>query len=126
MLGEFNFGDWMTKLALDSAEATRHKGIVFKYNDEFYQDVNNFCDNYDGLKNRHSNARADVVNTDFPISTYLLIPGRSSNNYKHIPEDWKNGTQDLSDLQGAAYIVGLKSPEPEATAAEAPVPVRSL
>ena len=109
MVGEFDFGDWMTRLALDSAEATGHKGIVFKYNDEFYQDVNNFCDNYDGLKARSSKARTDVVNTDFPISARLVIPGCSKNNYRHISEDWKNGTQDLSDLQGAAYILGQRN-----------------
>ena len=106
MVDKFNFGDWMTRLALDGL---RQKSIFFKYNDEIYQDVNNFCDNYDGLKARHSKARRKVMNNDFPISARLVIPGCSKNNYRHISEDWKNGTQDLSDLQGAAYILGQRN-----------------
>ena len=82
---------------------------VFKYKNEIYQDVANFCDTYEGLKNTYSDARADVMNTDFPKSAYLVVPGHSSNNYRHIPENWKNGDRDLSDLEGAAYILGQKT-----------------
>ena len=85
------------------------KAAVFKYDSEMYQSVKNFCDNYKGLKNSNSRARANVVKTDFPLSTYLVIPGHSNNNYRHIPEDWKNGTQDLRDLKGVAYILGQGS-----------------
>ena len=106
MVGEFDFSDWLTRLAL---KATGRKNIVFKYNKEFYQDVTNFCDNYDGLKARRSKARTEVVNTDFPNSARLVIPGCNKNNYRHISEDWKNGAQDLSDLQGAAYILGQRN-----------------
>ena len=82
------------------------KTAIFKYDNEIYQSVRNFCDNYEGLKN--SRARANVEKTDFPLWTYLVIPGQSSYNYRHIPEDWKNGTQDLRDLEGAAYILGQR------------------
>ena len=85
------------------------KAAVFKYDNEMYQSVKNFCDNYKGLKNSKSRARANVVKTDFPLSTYLVVPGHSTNNYRHIPEDWKNGTQDLRDLKGVAYILGQGS-----------------
>ena len=85
---------------------TPGKAAIFKYGNEMYQSVKNFCDNYKGLKN--SKARVNVEKTDFPLWTYLVIPGQSSYNYRHIPEDWKNGTQDLSDLEGAAYILGQR------------------
>ena len=81
---------------------------VFKYNGKFYQDVNNFCDNYDGLKNHTSAARKDVVNTDFPKSTCLVIPGSSNNNYRWLPAEWKDGTQDLSTLKDVAYLLEKK------------------
>ena len=81
---------------------------VFKYNGKFYQDVNNFCDNYDGLKIWCSKARAQVVNTEFTKSAYLVIPGHSKDNYKRIPAEWKNGTQDLSVLKNAAYLLGKR------------------
>ena len=68
--------------------------------------MNNFCDNYDGLKNGQSKARAAVVSTDFPKSAYLVVPGRSIYNYRHMPAAWKNGKEDLSTLKGAAYILG--------------------
>ena len=83
-------------------------GIVFNYNGQLYQDVNNFCDNYDGLKKHTSAARKDVVNTDFPKSTYLVIPGRSNNNYRWLPAEWKDGTQDLSTLKDVAYLLEKK------------------
>ena len=84
----------------------RGKRIVFKYKNEIYQDVANFCNSCEGLKNTYSWARADVMSTDFPKTAYLVVPGHSSNNYRHIPENWKNGAQDLSDVIGAAYILG--------------------
>ena len=95
------------KIRRDRAKTA--KAAVFKYDNEMYQSVTNFCDNYKGLKNSNSRARANVVKTDFPLSTYLVVPGHSTNNYRHIPEDWKNGTQDLRDLKGVAYILGQGS-----------------
>ena len=80
--------------------------MIFKYKNVFYQDVNNFCNDYGELKKQHSDAMSNIVSTTFPTSAYLVIPGRR--NYTHIPEDWKNGTQDLSDLHGAAYILGQR------------------
>jgi hypothetical protein len=85
------------------------KAAVFKYDNEMYQSVKHFCDNYKGLKNNNSRARANVVKTDYPLSTYLVVPGHSTNNYRHIPKDWKNGTQDLRELEGVAYILGQGS-----------------
>ena len=85
------------------------KAAVFKYDSEMYQSVKNFCNNYKGLKNNNSRARAKVVKTDYPLSTYLVVPGHSTNNYRHIPKDWKNGTQDLRELEGVAYILGQGS-----------------
>ena len=71
-----------------------------------YQEVKKFCNNYNRLKKRSSKARTQVVSTDFPKTAYLVIPGRSCYNYRHIPENWKNGTQDLSALNGTAYFLG--------------------
>ena len=62
-----------------------------------------------GVIKNNSKARANVVKTDIPLSTYLVVPGHSTNNYRHIPEDWKNGIQDLRDLEGVAYILGQGS-----------------
>ena len=116
--------DWaqaQTKLAEVRAKARRGRrhwtarrrrsafgGIVFNYNGQLYQDVNNFCDNYVGLKKRASAARKDVVKTDFPKSTYLVIPGHSKNNYRWLPTEWKDGTQDLSALKDVAYLLEKK------------------
>ena len=108
--GAKDWKDWKAKDWKDwkaQRIAMRHKRIVFKYNDEIYQSVRNFCDTFPDL--RYSDARADVVNTDFPKSAYLVVPGHSSNNYRHIPENWKNGDQDLNDLEGAAYILGQRT-----------------
>ena len=66
--------------------------MIFKYKNVFYQDVNNFCNDYGELKKQHSDAMSNIVSTTFPTSAYL----------------WKNGTQDLSDLYGAAYILGQR------------------
>ena len=66
--------------------------MIFKYKNVFYQDVNNFCNDYGELKKQHSDAMSNIVSTTFPTSAYL----------------WKNGTQDLSDLHGAAYILGQR------------------
>ena len=93
--------DWKTQMFV-----RRGKRVVFKYKNEIYQDVANFCNSCEGLKNTYSWARADVMSTDFPKTAYLVVPGHSSNNYRHIPENWKNGAQDLSDVIGAAYILG--------------------
>ena len=112
------WSDWKTKVwkewkaqrkKIRRGRASTGNAAVFKYDNEMYQSVKNFCDNYKGLKNNNSRARANVVKTDFPLSTYLVVPGHSTNNYRHIPEDWKNGIQDLSDLEGAAYILGQGS-----------------
>ena len=112
------WNDWKTKVwkewkaqrkKMRRDRAKTGKAAVFKYDNEMYQSVKNFCDNYKGLKNSKSRARANVVKTDFPLSTYLVVPGHSTNNYRHIPEDWKNGTQDLRDLKGVAYILGQGS-----------------
>ena len=75
----------------------------FKYSNELYQSVQNFCDNYDGLKK--GAAREAVVNTIFPKSAYLVIPGHSENNYRWIPDDWKNGHQELNQVKNAAYLL---------------------
>ena len=82
--------------------------MIFKYKNVFYQDEHNFCNDYGELKKQHSDAMSNIVSTTFPTSAYLVIPGYSSRNYRHILEDWKNGTQDLSDLHGAAYILGQR------------------
>ena len=34
-----------------------------------------------------------------------VVPGRSSNNYRWIPADWKNGVTDLSEEPDAAYCL---------------------
>ena len=82
--------------------------MIFKYKNVFYQDVNNFCNDYGGLNTRYSGARSIMVNTVFPNSAHLVIPGYSSKNYERIPKEWKNGEQDLSDLHGAAYLLGQR------------------
>ena len=70
----------------------------------------NFCrTGWDFITEKRKDSITDVVHTDFPISARLVIPGCSKNNYRHISDDWKNSTQDLSDLQGAAYIVGQRN-----------------
>ena len=113
-----DWSDWKAKVwkewtaqrkKIRRGRATTGKAAVFKYDNQMYQSVKNFCDNYKGLKNKNSKARANVEKTDFPLSTYLVVPGHSTNNYRHIPEDWKNGTQDLRELEGVAYILGQGS-----------------
>ena len=124
MAEDFNFDSCQTRFGLDWAKAkaslatslmqrrNNHRtcntsvGIVFKYNGAFYQDVHNFCDHCDGLKGRHSDARAAIVSTDFPKSAYLVIPGDRYRNYSRAPADWKDGTRDLSTLKDTAYILG--------------------
>ena len=110
--GAKDWKDWKAKDWKDwkaQRIAMRHKRIVFKYNDEIYQDVRNFCATYAGLKYSYSDARAIVLNTDFPKSAYLVVPGHNTKTYRYIPENWKNGAQDLSDLEGAAYILGQRT-----------------
>ena len=102
MADNFHFDNCMTRLQKEST--ANRIGFVFNYKNEFYQDVKHFCNNYNGLKK--SAATADVVNTNFPKSAYLVVPGRSIYNYRHIPAAWKNGKEDLSTLKGAAYILG--------------------
>ena len=80
-------------------------GQFFKYNQKTYQSVNNFCNHHNGLKWRYSSARKAVVNTDFPKSAYLVIPGHSRNNYRWIPADWKTGVTDLKEMPDAAYLL---------------------
>ena len=105
-----------TKRALekkkDLVRGSKPDGVskhVFKYKNNIYQGVTNFCITYERLKNADSESRADVMNTDFPKSAYLVVPGHSRNNYRHIPKNWKNGDRDLSDLEGAAYILGQRA-----------------
>ena len=102
MADNFHFDNCMTRLQKEST--ANCNGFVFNYKNEFYQDVKHFCNNYNGLK--QSAATADVVNTNFPKSAYLVVPGRSIYNYRHMPAAWKNGKKDLSTLKGAAYILG--------------------
>ena len=102
MADNFHFDNCMTRLQKEST--ANRIGFVFNYKNEFYQDVKHFCNNYNGLK--QSAATADVVNTNFPKSAYLVVPGRSIYNYRFIPAAWKNGKEDLSTLKGAAYILG--------------------
>ena len=73
-----------------------------------------FCDNHEGLKKASSSVRKAVLNTDFPKSAYLIIRGHSKNNYKWIPEDWKNGLTDLSTEPGVAHFLeqGKEPPDP--------------
>ena len=92
-------------LCNDMADELHKKNMtpyVFKYKHKFYQEVSNFCNNYYGLKN--SAARAKVENTIFRKKKCLVVPGHSINNYRRIPAAWKNGSQDISTLDGAAYI----------------------
>ena len=119
---DFDFGSCLTRFGLDWAKAKakakssiqRHNnrkcntsiGIFFKYKGAFYQDVHNFCNHYDGTKSRLSDARAAVVNTNFPKWAYLVIPGVRKENIRWMPADWKDGTQDLSALKSNAYILG--------------------
>ena len=80
-------------------------GYFFKYDKKMYQDVNKFCDHHEGMKKCSSKARKVVVNTEFPKSAYLVVPGHSKNNYRWIPADWKNGITDLSEKKDAAYVL---------------------
>ena len=108
--GAKDWKDWKAKDWKDwkwQRTAMHRKRRIFKYKDEIYQGVRNFCYTFPRL--RRSTARADVENKDFPKSAYLVVPGHSFNNYRNIPEKWKNGAQDLSDLEGAAYILGQRT-----------------
>ena len=129
MTEDFDFGKCLTRFGLDWKKAraklnsrkrprprprweykpsTTRERKVFKYNGDFYQDVTNFCDNYDGLKSWNSNARAELLNTEFTKSAYLVIPGHSKDNYERVPAKWKNGTQDLGVLKrksGKPYLL---------------------
>ena len=78
-------------------------GYFFKYKQQTYQEVSNFCNHHNGLKSGSSSARKVVVNTDFPKSAYLVVPRHSRHNYRWIPADWKNGVTDLSEEPDAAY-----------------------
>ena len=89
-------------------------GHFFKYNKKYYQNVTKFCDNHDGLKKASSSARKAVVNTDFPKSAYLVIPGHSNNNYRWMPENWKNGITDLSNEPAAAHFLEQGGELPDA------------
>ena len=112
--GAKDFKDWKAKDWKDwkAQKFAMHFKRIFKYNDEIYQDVRNFCNTFPGLQQSGSNgaanstARAHVINTEFPKSAYLVVPGHSNNRY--IPQNWKNGAQDLGDLKGTAYILGRR------------------
>ena len=106
--GAKDFKDWKAKDWKDwkwQRTAMHRKRNIFKYKDEIYQGVRNFCYTFPRL--RRSTARADVENKDFPKSAYLVVRGHR--NYRYIPEKWKNGAKDLSDLEGAAYILGQRT-----------------
>ena len=129
MTEDFDFDKCLTRFGLDCKKATAklnsrkqprprptwecnqstaREKKVFKYQGDLYQDVTNFCDNYDGLNNRNSHARAKLLSIEFPKSTYLVIPGHSKDNYERIPAKWKNGTQDLGVLKrksGKPYLL---------------------
>mgnify|MGYP003341710996 CR=1 FL=1 len=103
MANNFHFDKCMTRLQMEST--ANRIGYVFKHKNEFYQDVKHFCNNYTGLKK--SAAAADVVNTNFPKTAYLVVPGRNTFRcHRQMPAWWKNGKKDLSTLKGAAYILG--------------------
>ena len=107
--------DWAQAMKAKFARAAKKKaresckeppnGYFFKYDKKMYQDVNKFCDHHEGMKNCSSKARKVVVNTEFPKSAYLVVPGHSKNNYRWIPADWKNGITDLSEKKDAAYVL---------------------
>ena len=101
MADDFHFAHCLTKLHKKNMTP-----YVFKYKHKFYQEVSNFCNNYYGLKN--SAARAKVENTIFRKKKCLVVPGHSINNYRRIPAAWKNGSQDISTLDGAAYILAYR------------------
>ena len=107
MADNFHFDNCMTRLQKKSTtewHSAKRIGFVFNYKNEFYQDVKHFCNNYTGLKK--TAAAADVINTNFPKTAYLVIPGHSCfKNHWKMPASWKNGEQDLSTLKGAAYIL---------------------
>ena len=107
MADNFHFDNCMTRLQKESTtewHSAKRIGFVFNYKNEFYQDVKHFCNNYTGLKK--TAAAADVINTNFPKTAYLVVPGYSCfRNHWKMPASWKNGEQDLSTLKGAAYIL---------------------
>ena len=85
--------------------------ILFNYNGRFYQSINNFCDNYKGLKSNTSVGRARVVNTVFPTSAYLVIPGRNCKKYRYITDDGEqHDTKDEGGLESVAYLLKTKKP----------------
>ena len=85
--------------------------ILFNYNGRFYQSINNFCDNYKGLKSNTSVGRARVVNTVFPTSAYLVIPGRNCKKYRYITDDGEqHDTKDVDGLESVAYLLKEKKP----------------
>ena len=86
MADDFHFAHGLTKL-----HEKNMTPYVFKYKHKFYQEVSNFCNNYNGLKTPA--ARARVENTIFRKKKCLVVPGHSINNYRRIPAAWKNGSQ---------------------------------
>ena len=91
---------------LHEHNTTSGLGFVFKYKHEFYQEVSNFCDNY--KERMPSAARAEIESTKFYKTACLVVPGLKSDNYKRIPTTWKTGRQDISTVEGAAYILARK------------------
>ena len=89
------------KLHKDSR--TSGNDFIFKYKHEFYQEVSNFCNNY--KEKMTSAAKEQVKNTKFCKTKCLVVPGLSFKKHRRIPTAWKNGRQDISTVDGAAYIL---------------------
>ena len=81
-------------------------GFVTRYKHEIYQEVNNFCQNYKEL--RTSAARAKVRSTIFRKKACLVVPGVTIKSYVEVPAAWKNGSEDISNVEGAAYILACR------------------
>ena len=57
------------------------------------------------MKSNTSVGRARVVNTVFPTSAYLVIPGRNCKKYRYITADGEHDTKDLGGLESVAYLL---------------------
>ena len=104
MADNFHFADCMTKL--HQGDTTSDIGFVTRYKHEIYQEVNNFCQNYKELKT--SAARAKVRSTVFRKKACLVVRGVTIKGYGKIPAAWKNGSEDISTVEGAAYILACR------------------
>ena len=101
MADDFHFADCMTKL--HQGDTTSGIGFVTRYKHEIYQEVNNFCQNYKKL--RTSAAKSKVRSTVFRKKACLVVRGVTIKSYGKIPAAWKNGSEDISTVEGAAYIL---------------------